>query len=238
MTGASAPMGKQASWSTPTRGSLRTRSARLHRRVADGSFAWRELKPPPTAPAHLGFVRSSSEIGPGSGSCSRRGSACRVPPPRFPGLSLTTGRCSSGNKAGPRRRRQETPLGGFGDNQRGTSQSARRRRRAPGAQPEWCWSSISGICVRGLETPPSREGRRVFPFRRRLVSARSSIGCEPAGRELRGRPRAGSVRPRRAPRVRRSGRSHAGRGHAHREPIRCSPGDPRAATNPRRHRPA
>jgi hypothetical protein len=32
-----------------------TRSARLHRRVADGCFAGRELKPPPTAPAHLGF---------------------------------------------------------------------------------------------------------------------------------------------------------------------------------------
>jgi hypothetical protein len=30
--------------------------ARLHRRVADGCFARRELKPPPTAPAHLGFV--------------------------------------------------------------------------------------------------------------------------------------------------------------------------------------
>jgi len=36
--------------------SLGTRSARLHRRVADGCFAGRELKPPPTAPAHLGFV--------------------------------------------------------------------------------------------------------------------------------------------------------------------------------------
>jgi hypothetical protein len=31
VTGASAPTGKQASWSTPTRGSLRTRSARLVR---------------------------------------------------------------------------------------------------------------------------------------------------------------------------------------------------------------
>lgn len=31
-----------------------------HRRVADGCFAGRELKPPPTAPAHLGFVPSDS----------------------------------------------------------------------------------------------------------------------------------------------------------------------------------
>ena len=231
-------MARRPASQRPVRRPIAPATASLARQAHEHCRCGRLAQPPARAGRRVLFVRSSSEIGPGSGSCSRRGSACRVPPPRFPGLSLTTGRCSSGNKAGPRRRRQETPLGGFGDNQRGTSQSARRRRRAPGAQPEWCWSSISGICVRGLETPPSREGRRVFPFRRRLVSARSSIGCEPAGRELRGRPRAGSVRPRRAPRVGRSGRSHAGRGHAHREPIRCSPGDPRAATNPRRHRPA
>jgi hypothetical protein len=79
---------------------------------------------------------------------------------------------------------------------------------------------------------------RVFPLRRRLLSARSSTGDQTLRWLVSGRRRAGSARRRRASRVRRSGRSRAGRGHARREPTQCWRGDPRAATNPRRHRPA
>ena len=59
--------------------SLGTRSARLHRRVADGCFAGRELKPPPTAPAHLGFVQGRHEISSEAGYRSPTESGRRLP---------------------------------------------------------------------------------------------------------------------------------------------------------------
>jgi hypothetical protein len=120
---------------------------------------------------------------------SHSGESGRVVPcfPRFPGLSLTTGRCSSGNESGA-----TSPSPG-NVSWWSWRQSARHFSLRPAKAA--CAASPSGVVLvvhfRGLRTrtrdaPFSRREARVFSFRRRLLSARSSIGCEPAGLSAQG----------------------------------------------------